>query len=494
VTDGGGIPRGGRTDPRPESGRLGRSAFVLGASTLVARISGYFRTVVVASTIGVGLLANAFATANAFPNMLFELLVGGGLRSVLVPTLVTEFERDREAGWRSASAVFNLVVLVLVPTTAAAVLAAPLLFRLLTFGATGPLSAELRAVGTILLALMIPQVVFYGVDLVATGVLNAHRRYALPLLAVVAGNGVAAAAVALYGSLRRGGASLHLTRLEYVLLGGGMTAGVAVIAAVQFVPLRRLGLQYSAQLGRGIDAVRRGVRAAGWMLLYVMSNQLGLLVVLILANRVVGGVAAYQYAYTFFLLPYSIVGLAIAGAMLPEVSAHAARGDRDGARAVTGQALGWAIVILIPSSVALVVGAPPIVNVFLGYGAIGDADVAFIAPVLAAFGAGLVPFGIFQLLARLHYAFHDTKTPALVNAAAVGINIAMDLGLFALLEGRTRVVGLAVGHAISYAVAAAALWILARSMLERSLAPNVPFRFEPLRLALRRRITRGRGP
>jgi putative peptidoglycan lipid II flippase len=464
-------------DSSSERGIPGRT-ILLAVSTLIARASGYLRVVALASTLGVGLLANAYGTANAFPNMVFELLVGGGLRSVLVPTLVHEFERDRESGWRTASAIFNLIVLGLTAVTVVAVIAAPQIFRLLTFGSSVPATDRFRQVGTIFLALMIPQVVFYGMDLVTTGVLNAHRRFASPVLFVLLGNAVTIGAFLAYMAVRGSGPSLQLGAIDYVLLGGGTTAGVATIGLAGMIAVRRLRPVYRFVLGHGVEAVRRAVRAAGWMFVYVLANQIGLVVVLVLGNRVVGGVAAYQYAFMLFMLPYTVVGLSLTTTMLPEISSHAVARDLSAVSRLVSKNLTWALALLGPASILLLVASEPLVSLLYGYGAVGSADVAFVASVAAAFGAGLLPFTVFQVLARAHYAFHDTRTPALVNLAAVAVNIAVDIVLFYVLDGRTRVVGLAIGHAISYALAAGTLWLVTARRL-----PGVRVRLEPAALS-----------
>ena len=432
---------------------------------------------VLASTLGVGLLANAYGTANAFPNMVFELLVGGGLRSVLVPTLVGEFERDREAGWITASAIFNLIILVLAAVSLIAMVLAPQILQLLTFGAEAPMTARVRQVGGILLVLMIPQVVFYGADLVTTGVLNAHQRFAQPVMYVLLGNAVTVAALLAYGA-RGGSSSMALDRVDYALLGGGTTAGVVTIAVAGLVSLSRLRPMYRLTLGRGIDAVRRASRAAGWMFVYVLANQVGLVIVLVLGNRILGGVAAYQYAFMLFMLPYTVVGLALTTTMLPDISSRAVARDFTGISRAVSITLTWTSALLAPASILLLTLSEPIVRILYGHGAVGSADVSLVAAVTATFGVGLVPFAVFQLLARVHYAFHNARTPALVNVLAVAVNVAANVVLFTLLDGRTRVVGLAASHALSYVVAAGLLWMLTRRRF-----PEVRLRLDPSELS-----------
>lgn len=460
----------------PRQFGIARHALLLGAATALAKASGYARTLALAAVVGVGALANAFGTANAFPNMLFEMLMGGGLRSSLVPALVGEFDRSEDEGWRAVSAIGNIALIILGTFTLIGIIGAPWIFKALTFGLKGPEAGQLRVVGSVLLALMVPQILFYGIDLVATGVLNAHRRFLLPALAVIVGNVVAIAAIVWFGAARTSSDSLSLTGFEYALLGGGMTLAVASIAGVELFAVRRLNGRYHLTLGRGSEGVRRALRAGGWMIVYVLSNQLGLLVVLVLANREVGGVAAYQYAYTFLLLPYGVVGLALASALLPEASTRAQRGDGHGVAVIMSDSIGLALALLVPTSLVLAVWGTPIAHLLLGYGAARGAGAEFVGEILSVIAVGLVPFTIFQLLARANYAFHQTRTPALVNVVGVAVNVVVDLALFFRLEGRERIVGLAAGVVVAYSVAALILWIKTIQLLGHGIVPRLRIR------------------
>lgn len=463
----------------PLRGRGNGSALHLMGATVVARASGYGRVVVLASILGVGSLASIYGTANALPNMIFELLVGGGLRSVLVPTLVHEFERDEAAGWRTASAIFNVVVLGLTLVSLATLLAAPWIFRLLTFGSEVASSADARRLGTVFIMLMAPQVVFYGIDLVTTGVLNAQRRFVAPTLFVVAGNFVTVTCFVAYWGIKEGGSSSDLQTMEYLLLAGGTTAGVATIALAGLGAIRRLRPVYTRSLGRGIEAVRRAARATGWMFLYVLANQVGLVVVLVLGNRVLGGVAAYQYAFMLFMLPYTVLGLSMITTMLPAAASVAAAGNVRALSDLVSINATRLVVLLSLVSLVLIAAAEPIVGILYGYGAVSSSDVEFVASVLRAFAVGLVPFTLFQLLARIFYAHHDTRTPALVNVASVTLNIIIDLVLFQVLSGGARVVGLAGGHAASYTFAVVALWVVSKRRY-----PGIRLRFDKSALTL----------
>ena len=467
----------------------GRQAITFGLTTAVARVSGLLRTVVMVAALGVGSLANAYATANAVPNMLFELFIGGGMRSVLVPTIVSELESGRDAAWRTISAILNIALLLVVPVVIIVAIFADEIFDLLTFGASGAHVAQMRASGAVLLALMIPQVVFYAVDLVITSTLHAHRRFGLANVAVVAGNAVIIALLLVFLATERGREGAP-TILGYALLGGGATAGVACIAAVEALGLRGLGARYVMAVGRGSAAIRRAARASGWMLIYVASNQIGLVVVLILANRIAGGAAAYQVAFAFVMLPFGVVGLALISTFLPRASLYAERREERKVGELLSQTLSLAIAMLVPCSLVLVFAGDIIADALFSFGAARGAGASLVGDVLAAFGYTVVPFVVFQLLARARYAFHDTRTPALINLVGVVVNILVDVTLFSAMSGSgdRRIVALAYGHAIAYVTAAGLMWVFCRRRI-----PGIHVRLSPRDLtAAARQLTSSR--
>jgi putative peptidoglycan lipid II flippase len=189
-----------------------------------------------------------------------------------------------------------------------------------------------------------------------------------------------------------------------------------------------------------------------------------LIVVLALANRVEGGVAAYQWAYTFFYLPHALFGVPIFAVLFTAMAERAAVDDVQGIAERLRDGLGMLSFILIPVATGLFVLGGPIAVIALDHGAMGRADSALVGSVLAMFALGLPAYSAFLVLTRAFYAIGETKTPALVNGAAVAIASIAGATLFLSLDGRWQVPGLAVGHTIGFTVGAL---MLGRSLSRR---------------------------
>ncbi|HYV00934.1 MAG TPA: lipid II flippase MurJ, partial [Actinomycetota bacterium] len=196
--------------------------------------------------------------------------------------------------------------------------------------------------------------------------------------------------------------------------------------------------------------LRRLVRLSGWALLYVVVNQLGLLVVIVLAASVQGGYTAYTAAFIFFQLPYAIFAVSIMTALLPSLSGLWAGGERDSFRVQLAQGVRGTAFIVVPAALGYVALAVPIVRLLLQHGVMQARSTELVAGVLQVFSVGLFSFSAFQVFLRAFYAMQDTRTPALINVVAVAINTLVNLLYFRYL----RVEGLALGHATAYTFAA----------------------------------------
>jgi putative peptidoglycan lipid II flippase len=203
--------------------------------------------------------------------------------------------------------------------------------------------------------------------------------------------------------------------------------------------------------------VRRGARLGAWALGYAGGYQAGLIVVLALANRVEGGVAAYQWAYTFFYLPHALFGVPIFSVLFTAMAERAAVADVAGVTERLRQGLGMLAFILIPIAAGAFVLAAPVSVVVLDHGAMGRADAALVGRVLAMFALGLPAFSAFLVLTRAFYALGETKVPAIVNGIAVLMSSISGATLFVMLDDPWKVPGLALGHSIGSLLGAAVL-------------------------------------
>ncbi len=418
--------------------------------TALSRITGLLRIATLAAALGVTSLADAYNTANTVPNVLLMLVTGGTLSSVLIPMLARS--APGQSRYRTAETIGAVVLGTTLLASVATLLAAPLLIRVFAAGRVGdPTFSHFARVATDLLMVFAPQIFFYGLSVYAVAVLNAHGRLAAAGFAPIATNVITIVAIYTYmEQAGRSSASLQAAGPSVTwLLGVGTTLGVAAMAGIQFAAARRLMPGLRPRLSLRDPLVGRLWELGRWTFLYVIVNQIGLAVVVALANSVAGGVTAYQWGFTIMQLPHAIIAVSILSGMFPRL----ARDTQDEAFAATfARTLRYIVVLVLPAAAGLLVLSRGVTEIVLGYGAASEQGTSFVAPVVMWFAMALLPFSVFQLLTRAHYAFGDTKTPALVNIVVNAVNIAGAVVVTVTLDEPSTISGLAAAYGASYVV------------------------------------------
>jgi putative peptidoglycan lipid II flippase len=208
---------------------------------------------------------------------------------------------------------------------------------------------------------------------------------------------------------------------------------------------------------------------SGWMFGYVLATQIGFLVTTLVANSAGAraahghasagaGFAAYSYAYTLFQLPYAIIGISVITAMLPRMSSHAAEGRYRQVAADFSTATRLASVIVAPAALILAVLGAPLAEGLLGYGSTSAASARYVGEIFAVFSLGLLPYMLFQLLLRVFYAMHDSRTPALIGLVTMSVNILSNLIALAILPPQHVVAGLGAGFGVANLIGTAIAW------------------------------------
>ncbi|HEV3399175.1 MAG TPA: murein biosynthesis integral membrane protein MurJ, partial [Actinomycetes bacterium] len=441
---------------------------VMATGTLLSRITGLLRVTVLVATLGVGesRLADVYNVANTTPNIIYELVLGGILSSIFVPVFVeVRSTRGQRQAWHVARATMTIAIAGLGLLAAVTMVAAPWIIRLYVHSGSPAERAQAIEVGGQLLAMFMPQIVFYGVGAVMTGLLNAHRRFGVPMFAPILNNLVVIAVGLTFHFLvgQQVPQVGEVTGGQKLLLGLGTTAGVAAMTLVQWPFLRRLGFRFHFVWNWRDQAIRKMATLSAFTVGYVVTNQLGYLLVPILAYGVQGGYTAYTTAFIFFQLPHGVFAVSVMTALLPPLSEQAVARDWDAFRATLSRGIRLTAAVLLPAALGYLALAGPIVRLLLEHGVVTEASTSLLVPVLMVFVLGLVPFSTFQLVLRAFYALQDTRTTFLVNLAAVGVNAASNLLLFSLLPERWKIPGLALGHALHYIVGSALLlWLLSR--------------------------------
>ena len=435
-------------------GGLGRSARSMAVGTIASRGTGFLRTAVIGAVLGVSAVGDSFNLANTAPNLVYELLLGGVLTSVLVPLLVRAARDDGDRGEAYAQRLLTLVVLVLGGASVLLVLGAPLVVDL--YG--GDLSPEARDLAVVLARFLLPQVLFYGAGAVMGAYLNTQGRFGPPMWAPVLNNLVVIATGVVFALLPGPDRPEPgtVTDTQITVLGIGVTLGIAAQTVALVPALRSTGLRFRLRLDLRGSGLGSAARLARWVFVYVLASQAAYIVVVRLAVRAGEltpgrGLSAYTYAFVLSQLPHAVVAVSVITALLPRMSRAAADGRTADLRTSLDRGLRLTASVLVPAAVSFaVLGREMAVLVFARVNISVD-EARFIGVLLAVFAVGLVPFSAYQLQLRAFYALHDTRTPTLVNLGVNATMVVTDVVLYALLPDDLKVVGLAAGHATSFA-------------------------------------------
>ena len=462
-------PGGTSGGARPPEPSLVRSTALMATGTLLSRITGLLRVTVLVATLGVGesRLADVYNVANTTPNIIYELVLGGILSSIFVPVFVeVRNTRGQRQAWHVARATMTIAIAGLGLLAAVTMVAAPWIIRLYVHSGSPAERAQAIELGGQLLAMFAPQIVFYGVGAVMTGLLNANRRFGVPMFAPILNNLVVIAVGLSFHALvgQQVPQVGEVTTGQKLLLGLGTTAGVAAMTLVQWPFLRRIGFRFHFVWNWRDRAIRKMATLSAFTVGYVITNQLGYLLVPILAYGVQGGYTAYSTAFIFFQLPHGVfAAVSVMTALLPPLSEQAVARDWDSFQATLARGIKLTAAVLVPAALGYLALAGPIVRLLLEHGVVTEESTSLLIPVLMVFVLGLVPFSTFQLVLRAFYALQDTRTTFLVNLVAVGTNAVTNVILFNLLPERWKIPGLALGHAVHYIVGSALLlWSLSR--------------------------------
>jgi len=465
----------------PVSGGVGlvRSTALMSIGTALSRLTGFLRLAAMAFALGVAetRLADAYNVANNTPNIIYELVLGGILTSVFVPVFVEQLaSRERGEAWHVARAVMTVAFVVLAAMMVIGIVAAPWIVRLYTFRVEPAAREASQQLATLFLRFFMPQIVLYGLGAAATGLLNAHKRFVVPMFAPILNNLVVIASFLAFAAMDSGAAAPGpgtISLAQKMVLAIGTTAGVVAMTVALWPSLRGIGFRFRWAFDLRHPAIRKLLRLSGWAVGYVVVNQIGLLIVIVLAAGVRGGYTAYQGAFIFFQLPYAIFAVSIMTALLPSLSELWVRGDTAGFRERLARGIRGSAFVVIPAAAGYLVLARPIVRLLLEHGVTTASSTDLLAGILVFFALGLFPFSAFMLFLRAFYAMQDTRTPLFINIFAVALHTAVNFVYFPLMG----VKGLALGHATAYTFAALASgWVLRRRLggLEgRSLATGL---------------------
>lgn len=427
-------------------------------ATLVSRITGFARIVLLAAILGAA-LSSAFSVANQLPNLIAALVLEATFTAIFVPVLTRAERDDADGGAAFVRRLVTLATTLLLIATVASVAAAPLLVRLM-LGADPQVNQSLT---TAFAYLLLPQVIFYGLTSVFMAILNTRNVFGPPAWAPVLNNVVGIATLGVY-LLVPGELSVDPVRMgnaKLLVLGIGTTLGVVSQAAVLLIGIRRHRISLRPLWGIDDRLKRFGTMAAA-MVLYVLISQVGLVVGnQIASTSAASGPAIYNYAWLVLQLPFGMIGVTILTVVTPRLSRNAAEDDLPAVRADLSLANRLTMVTLIPVVAFMTVTGPAIGTALFAYGNFGRVDANYLGMAIALSAFTLIPYALVLLQLRVFYAREQPWTPILIVVAITAVKIALSLlaphltddpqlvaGYLGTANGLGFVAGAVLGHVL----------------------------------------------
>ena len=465
------------------------SSALMASGTIVSRLSGYVRTMLLAWALGNLLHADVFNLANTVPNMLYILLAGGIFNAVLVPQLVRTMKNDPDGGDAYANRIVTLAALFLGAVTVLLVVAAPLIMQIFMPAAyADPALAAQRDSVIAFARLCLPQVFFYGMFVLAGQILNARGRFGPMMWAPIANNVIAVGVLVIYlvtfGAATEAEQCGGFTTGQELLLGLGSTAGIVVQFLILVPYLRATGFRFHPRLDFRGTGLGHTLRLGAWTVGFVIVNQIAYTVVVRLASSGTAqaqlggncvdrgasladqgtGLTIYANSFLMMMVPHAIVTVSLATAVLPRLAARAADTDLAGMARTLAETLRTALAVVLPFAALLPIIALDLANALFGLGA-GRDSFALYQPVLALFGPGLVLFTVHYLMLRGFYALERNKTVFLIQCGVATVNVAVAIALVTRTDPRATAPSLVIAYVCAYAVGSVASYTVLRRTL-----------------------------
>ncbi|MFH1478677.1 MAG: murein biosynthesis integral membrane protein MurJ [Candidatus Omnitrophota bacterium] len=393
-----------------------KSASIIGFATIVSRLLGFLRDILIASFFGTASYAQAFVVAFRIPNMLRDLVGEGATNAAFVPVLSEYSEtKDRSDYWKLANVLLCVLLIALSLITVLGMIFSPVIVRLIAPGFLR--EPETFKITVYLTRLMFPYVLLVGLLAYSMGVLNSLRHFSAPAFA----SSVLNLSIIVCALLKKG---------NVAALAIGVLIGGIIQLAMQLPVLFSKGFSFDPRAGLHHPAVKKIGRLLLPRILGSCVYQINIFINTMLASlsHIVGqgGVAALYYANRIFQFPLAIFGIAIAQAALPTMSREALEGDLSKLKETLSFSLRSINLIMIPSSVGLMILSRPITRILFERGMFDSYSTSITASALMFYSIGLFSYSGIKILVSCFYSLKDTATPVKIASISLLINILLN--------------------------------------------------------------------
>jgi putative peptidoglycan lipid II flippase len=437
--------------------QIARAAGTVMFAFILSNVVGLVRQILISRAFGTGDSYDAFVAASRYPDLIFNLIAGGALASSFIPVFTGFLEKDdRASAWKLASAIINLVVLIL---TAVSILSAIFSIQVIQYILAPDFDPAKQQLAASLLRILLIAPTIFGVSGIVMGALNAHQKFLLPALA---------STMLWVGYII--GLIFFVPSLGIYGLAWGAVLGAFLHIGIQLPQLLRLpAWRFDFSFGLDDASVREVLLLMGPRLLGVAVVQINFLVNTIIASgQPSGSVSSLTYAFQIMTMPEVAIAQAIAIAALPTFSGQFARGELSEMRHSLASTLRGVLLLSLPATLGLILLRDPIIALLFQRGKFNAQSTDMVAWALLWYTAGLVGHSVVEILSRAFYALHDTRTPVIVGTIAMSLNIVFSFAFSALFSslGWMPHGGLALANSFATALEGTTLFILMRRRLK----------------------------
>ena len=440
--------------------QIARAAGTVMIAFIISNIIGLLRGIVIYRTFGTSGQLDSFNAANRVTEVLYNLMAGGALGSAFIPTFTGFLTRkDHKGAWKLASGVINLLLVALIVICILGFIFAPQIVQHGLFILDPGASLGQVELTTTLLRILLPSIILFGVSGLVMGMLNSHQVFLVPQLAP-----------AMYSIGMIAGVFLLPASWGIYRLAWGALIGSAFHLLVQLPTLFKLKFTYHPMFGWKIPQVREVFRLFLPRIFGVAIVQLNFIVNTIIALSLAeGSASAITLSFSLMLMPEMVIAQSIAIASLPSFSAQVELGKLDDMRVSLAATLRGVLLLAIPASLGLILLREPLIRfLYQNESVFTVQSTQMVAWGLLWYAAGLVGHCVMEIISRAFYALHDTRTPVLVGATAMGINLGFSF-LFAWLFGKIGWLplgGLALANSLATALEMIVLILIMRRRLK----------------------------
>jgi putative peptidoglycan lipid II flippase len=435
--------------------QIARATGTIMIAMVLCQVFSLVSSMLITRVFGTSAQMDSFNAANRLPDILYNLVAGGALASAFIPTFTTLLTHGkRSTAWKLASAIANLVTLILIVVCAVTAFFAPWVVHNILARGFDPAKVTLTA-GMLRIQLCAP--IIFGLSGLMMGILNAHQSFLWP-----------AFAPAMYSLGKIIGVLFFVPRWGVQGLAWGVVLGALMHALIQLPVLIRLPERYySFNLGFKLPEVHEVARLMGPRLIGVSIVQLNFLLNTYLASFWPGAVSFIALAFTTMLIPEAFIAQATAIAALPTFSAQVARGKPDEMRSSLAMLLRAVLSLALPASLGLILLRQPMIALIYQRGQFDATSTQMVCWALLWYACGLVFHSVVEIVSRAFYALHDTRTPVSVGVAAMTLNLGFSflfIWLFGLI-GWAPFGGLALANTVATALETCGLLYFMRRRL-----------------------------